>query len=101
MARVELIASTSETSMVAELRRGVEEAFAELDGVNVETTFESRDRAVSGAEIAIGYVVGLASGVTIELVKAVVERRLEARRVRADLELSALEDADGTDEPDA
>lgn len=99
MARIELIASTSDASKEVELRQGVKEAFDEIEGLSVEATFESRDRAISGAEIAIGYIIGLASGATIELVKAAVNKQLEARRVRANLELSKLDDENDPAEP--
>ncbi len=70
------------------------ETLHEHDGVNVYSESDSGARSLSEADLMLSYVIGLASGLTIEAVKAAVQAILKKRGSKAKVEVTDLGDSD-------
>lgn len=84
-AQFELLLETEDSSIVASLQDEVVEALATIDGVTLKSQSKDTVRNLSGEEIILSYVISLAAGVTIEVVKSLVVSRLEKRKLSAEV----------------
>lgn len=84
-AQFELLLETEDSSIVASLQDEVDEALATIDGVMLKSQSKDTVRNLSGEEIILSYVISLAAGVTIEVVKSLVISRLEKRKLSAEV----------------
>ena len=84
-AQFELLLETEDSSIVASLQDEVDEALATIDGVTLKSQSKDTVRNLSGEEIILSYVISLAAGVTIEVVKSLVVSRIEKRKLSAEV----------------
>jgi len=84
-AQFELLLETEDSSIVASLQDEVDEALATIDGVTLKSQSKDTVRNLSGEEIILSYVISLAAGVTIEVVKSLIVSRLDNRKLSAEV----------------
>lgn len=89
-ANFELLIETEDCSIVEELVTEVGEAIDDIDGVTLKSQSRDTTRNLTGGEIILSYVIGIASGVTIEVVKSIVVSRLESKKLTADVNANEI-----------
>jgi len=92
MKRIELIATSKDVNCTQnDLHSLLDESIAEMDGAHIESTFTTKDRA-GELEIAVGYLIGIASGLTVELIREIIQEKSNARKLEVEVDVTELDE---------
>ena len=90
--RVEVLVEPAADSSVDALERAVAEVLDEQESATIESRSRTPMPGIGGAEIAVSFVVGIASSLTVEALKALVAARLKSRRLKSEVSTTELDD---------
>lgn len=72
----------------------VSEALSQMPGTALQTRSKDTVRNLSGEDIVLSYLIGIASSVTVDLVMSAIRDQLAKRNLKAELQITSLGDAD-------
>ena len=90
---VELLVEPDNVSDSQAIAQIVGEAIAESPGVTLDSESSDTLRNLTGEEVAISYLIGIASSVTVDVLLTLIRGKLAEKRLKAELHTTDMGDA--------